>query len=169
MLQTLILSASHWFAHFLVSTEALWIAEWTGALLAIGGALVMSMNRGWSRHAWAIWIASNVLLIAPIAYAQRWGLLMTQFAFLLVNINGLLRHRRRARPSPRRTTKSSSRAEGLRRRSAPRTDPPWRHRRALPERRSFHMPPRHAAPARSSPPSIANPPSTECKELHHDR
>lgn len=115
MLQTLFLSASHWFAHLLVSTEALWIAEWTGALLAIGGALVMSMNRAWSRHAWAIWIASNVLLITPIAYAQRWGLLMTQFAFLLVNINGLLRHRRRARPSPRRTTKSSRRAEGLRR------------------------------------------------------
>lgn len=115
MLQTLFLSASHWFAHFLASTEALWIAEWTGALLAIGGALVMSMNRGWSSHAWAIWIASNVLLIAPIAYAQRWGLLMTQFAFLLVNINGLLRHPRRARPSPRRTTDSQKRADGLRR------------------------------------------------------
>jgi hypothetical protein len=115
MLQTLFNSASHWFAHVLASTEVLWIAEWTGALLAIGGALVMSMNRGWSRHAWAIWIASNVLLIAPIAYAQCWGLLMTQFAFLLVNINGLLRHRRRARPSTRRTTKSPRRAEGLRR------------------------------------------------------
>ncbi len=115
MLHDLLSFVSHWFAHLLVSTEALWIAEWTGALLAIGGALVMSMNRGWSRHAWAIWIASNVLLIAPIAYAQRWGLLMTQVAFLLVNINGLLRHRRRARHSPRRTTRSPRRADDLRR------------------------------------------------------
>lgn len=115
MVQTVYLHVSNWFAHLLVSTEVLWIAEWAGALLAIGGALVMSMNRGWSRHAWAIWIASNVLLIAPIAYGHRWGLLMTQFAFLMVNINGLLRHRRRARPSPRRTTNSSRCAEGLRR------------------------------------------------------
>jgi len=115
MFQTHFLSVSHWFADLLVSTDVAWAAEWTGALLAIGGALVMSMNRSWSRHAWAIWIASNLLLIAPIAHSQRWGLLMTQLAFLLVNVNGLLRHRRRVRPTPRRTTKSRGSAEGMRR------------------------------------------------------
>lgn len=165
MVQTVFLRVSHWFAHLLASTEVLWIAEWTGALLAIGGAFVMSMNRVWSRHAWAIWIASNVLLIAPIAYAQRWGLLMTQFAFLLVNINGLLRHRRRARPSPRRTTNSPRRAEGLRREPIHH----GRHGRALSERQSCQMAPSHPAPSRRSPSTAAHLPPNDCKELHHDR
>ncbi len=69
----------------------LWVAEWGGSLLAIGGALVMSMNRSWSWCAWPIWIFSNLLLVAPTALSEHWGMVVMQVAFVVVNVNGLLR------------------------------------------------------------------------------
>lgn len=70
------------------------VAEWSGALLAVSGALVMSMCRQWSWYAWPLWILSNVLLIVPTAQGEHWGLVAMQSAFLVVNVNGLLRYRR---------------------------------------------------------------------------
>ena len=91
-----------WVAALLSPTGALMIAEWTGVLLAIAGALVMSMNRSYSRHAWLLWTLSNLLLILPIAHTQRWGLLAMQAAFLIVNVNGWWRHGRRTLATPSR-------------------------------------------------------------------
>jgi hypothetical protein len=80
--------------------EILWITEWGGMLVAVAGALVMSMNRGWSWYAWPLWILSNLLLIMPTAYSKHWGLVVMQVAFLAINVNGLLRGRRQSRRPP---------------------------------------------------------------------
>lgn len=93
----------------------LWVTEWAGALVAIAGALVMSMNRRWSRHAWALWILSNLLLMVPIAHGGLWGLLAMQLAFLLVNVNGCLRYRRNSVPPPGRQRIACHRRERPRR------------------------------------------------------
>lgn len=73
----------------------LWVAEWGGSLLAIGGALVMSMNRSWSWCAWPIWIFSNLLLVAPTALSEHWGMVVMQVAFVVMNVNGLATVNRR--------------------------------------------------------------------------
>lgn len=70
----------------------MWIIEWFGALLAIAGALIMSMNLRWSWYAWPVWILSNVVLIIPMIGGEHWGMVTMQIAFLAVNLNGLLRH-----------------------------------------------------------------------------
>ena len=81
----------------------LWAMEWGGALLAVVGALVMSMNRPWSWHAWSIWLLSNLLLLVPTTHSAHWGLAAMQMVFLVLNVNGLLRCRR-TRPRPARST-----------------------------------------------------------------
>lgn len=67
------------------------LIEWLGAVLGIAGALVFSMNQPWSRHAWPIWIASNLLLILFAARIGAWGILFMQGAFIFININGVWR------------------------------------------------------------------------------
>lgn len=70
--------------------------EWGGAFLAIAGALILSMNRPWSRFAWPVWILSNLLLVVATAHGRQWGLVTMQLAFLIVNVNGWAR----CRPMP---------------------------------------------------------------------
>ena len=78
----------------------LWGAEWGGALLAVAGALVMSMHRRWSWYAWPLWILSNLLLIVATTAGEHSGLMAMQLAFFVVNLNGLLHCRRTPRRSP---------------------------------------------------------------------
>lgn len=86
-------------------SEILGFAEWGGAILAIVGALVMSMNRRWSWYAWPLWILSNLLLLIPATQRQLWGFAAMQSVFLVLNVNGLLRCRRPPpKPSGRMTT-----------------------------------------------------------------
>lgn len=67
--------------------------EWTGAALAIVGAMIMAANVGWARHAWRCWIMSSSALIIVAADHRLFGLLLMQSAFLAINVAGLRRVR----------------------------------------------------------------------------
>jgi hypothetical protein len=71
--------------------------EWTGAALAIVGAMIMASNVGWARHAWRCWIASSLALIIVAAEHHLFGFLLMQLAFLVINVAGF----RRAGVGPR--------------------------------------------------------------------
>ena len=65
------------------------LVEWLGAVLGIAGALMISMNRPWSKHAWFGWTVSNVLLIVVAASIGAWGIFAMQSTFLIINASGI--------------------------------------------------------------------------------
>lgn len=100
-------------ANFLPSLPGVLLTiEWGGALIAIVGALVMSLNRQWSWFAWPLWILSNLVLLVPMVQGAHWGMVVMQVAFLAVNVNGLLRYRRTSPTAPDKTSTSKVRGDG---------------------------------------------------------
>lgn len=73
--------------------------EWAGAVLGVGGALLLSLNNRYSALAWPLWAVSNVLLIVFAFNVGAWGLMSMQGIFLVISLNGMLRWRWRSRPA----------------------------------------------------------------------
>lgn len=69
-----------------------WISfmEWSGAALGLLGALLLSMNRVFSRYGWLLFLLSNFMWIGFGIATEAWGLVFMQVGFTLTSLNGLV-------------------------------------------------------------------------------
>lgn len=66
--------------------------EWSGAALAMIGAVLVAGHSKASLYGWLLWIVSNILWILFSLQMATFGLLAQQAFFLAVNAWGVYRH-----------------------------------------------------------------------------
>jgi len=64
--------------------------EWTGAVLGLLGALLLSLNHRVSRYGWPLFLLSNFMWIGFGIATDAWGLVFMQIVFTLTSVNGLV-------------------------------------------------------------------------------
>lgn len=67
------------------------LLEWSGALVALLGALLLALNTQISRWGWLAFLASNLLMIAFAVDLQRSGMTLMHSGFLLTSVLGIYR------------------------------------------------------------------------------
>ncbi len=65
--------------------------EWLGAVLAVSGSLLLSLNNEYSRWGWVLYLLSNVALISFAVEKGLSGILAMQTVFLVTTLLGIRR------------------------------------------------------------------------------
>jgi hypothetical protein len=63
--------------------------EWSGAVLALAGAAVLSLNNAASRYVFVFFLASNLFLLEAARRRASTALFAMQVGFALTSLNGL--------------------------------------------------------------------------------
>lgn len=65
--------------------------EWSGAVLGGAGALVLACNQPWSKWGWALFLASNLLIITFAWLSGLYGMMTMMIVMMGTSILGIQR------------------------------------------------------------------------------
>lgn len=73
--------------------------EWTGSILALVGAVLLALNRPWSKWAWPLWVVSNISLMLFGLTIGAYGLAAMQGGFMITSFVGCKRWLLKSHPT----------------------------------------------------------------------
>lgn len=72
---------------FIMGPELKYV-EWTGSLLSISAALLISAYHKHSKYCWILWLVANFLILILTFYTKQYGVMALQAGFSITNILG---------------------------------------------------------------------------------
>lgn len=63
--------------------------EWAGCIFGLGGALLLALQKPYSRWGWWLFLAANALMVLLALRLRLDGLLIQQLGFFITSIIGL--------------------------------------------------------------------------------